>query len=97
LQINSARGRNPTAERDSPFVAGSVTHAGDARSPAAHRCCGHDDRRRAVPDRFAVTAQVAGIDIQTVGLILMIVGIVGLALGLLLTARRSSGRPPDGL
>ena len=46
---------------------------------------------------FAVTAQVAGIDIQTVGLILMIVGIVGLALGLLLNARRSSGRPPDGL
>jgi len=46
---------------------------------------------------FAVTAQVAGIDIQTVGLILMIVGIVGLALGLLLIARRSSGRPPDGL
>jgi uncharacterized protein DUF6458 len=46
---------------------------------------------------FAVTAQVAGIDIQTVGLILMIVGIVGLALGLFLTARRSSGRPPGGL
>jgi hypothetical protein len=46
---------------------------------------------------FAVTAQVAGIDIQTVGLILMIVGIVGLALGLYLTARRPSGRPPGGL
>jgi Domain of unknown function (DUF6458) len=46
---------------------------------------------------FAVTAQVAGIDIQTVGLILMIVGLVGLALGLFMTARRSSGRPPDGL
>ena len=46
---------------------------------------------------FAVTAQVAGIDIQTVGLILMIVGVVGLALSLLLTVRRSSGRPPDGL
>jgi len=46
---------------------------------------------------FAVTAQVAGIDIQTVGLILMIVGVVGLALGLILTVRRPSGRPPDGL
>jgi hypothetical protein len=46
---------------------------------------------------FAVTAQVAGIDIQTVGLILMIVGVVGLALGLILTAQRSSRRPPDGL
>jgi len=46
---------------------------------------------------FAVTAQVAGIDIQTVGLILMIVGVVGLALGLVLTVRRPSGRPPDGL
>jgi len=46
---------------------------------------------------FAVTAQVAGIDIQTVGLILMIVGVVGLALGLLMTARRSSRRPPDAL
>ena len=31
---------------------------------------------------FAVTAHVAGIDIQTVGLILMIVGVVGLALSL---------------
>jgi len=46
---------------------------------------------------FAVTAHVAGIDIQTVGLILMIVGVVGLALGLILTAQRSSRRPPDGL
>ena len=45
---------------------------------------------------FAVTAHVAGIDIQTVGLILMIVGVVGLALSLLLAARRPSGRPPDG-
>jgi len=46
---------------------------------------------------FAVTAHVAGIDIQTVGLILMIVGVVGLALSLLLAARRPSGRPTDGL
>jgi hypothetical protein len=46
---------------------------------------------------FAVTAQFAGIDIQTVGLILMIVGIVGLALTLILTAQRSNRRPPGGL
>lgn len=32
--------------------------------------------------RYAVTATVSGIDIQTVGLILMIVGIVGLLLSL---------------
>jgi protein-S-isoprenylcysteine O-methyltransferase Ste14 len=33
--------------------------------------------------RYAVTATVSGIDIQTVGLILMIVGIAGLVLSLL--------------
>lgn len=33
--------------------------------------------------RYAVTATVSGIDLQTVGLVLMIVGIVGLALSLL--------------
>ena len=33
--------------------------------------------------RFAVTATVAGIDIQTAGLILIIVGIIGLILSLL--------------
>jgi hypothetical protein len=32
--------------------------------------------------KYAVTASVAGIDIQTVGLILMIAGAVGLAIGL---------------
>jgi hypothetical protein len=31
---------------------------------------------------FAVTATVAGVDIQTVGTILMVVGVVGLILGL---------------
>jgi membrane protein implicated in regulation of membrane protease activity len=45
---------------------------------------------------FAVTAHVAGIDLQTVGLILMIVGIVGLAIGLVFMSRRSTAtRPPD--
>ena len=36
---------------------------------------------------FAVTATVAGIDIQTVGVILMIVGVLGLVLGLWLYSR----------
>ena len=36
---------------------------------------------------FAVTASVGGIDIQTVGWILMAVGIVGLILGLLVWNR----------
>jgi hypothetical protein len=42
---------------------------------------------------FAVTADLAGIEIQTVGLILMIVGVIGLALGLMLATRRP-GRGP---
>ena len=38
---------------------------------------------------FAVTAELAGIDIQIVGVILMAVGVVGLILGLvLLNSRR---------
>lgn len=48
--------------------------------------------------KFAVTATVAGIDIHTVGLILMIVGLVGLALGLfaMASARRGPApRPPS--
>jgi Flp pilus assembly protein protease CpaA len=44
---------------------------------------------------FAVTAQVAGIDVQTVGLILMIVGAIGLAIGLMLMARRRPPGTPD--
>jgi hypothetical protein len=46
---------------------------------------------------FAVTATLAGVDIQTIGLILMIVGVVGLALGLLLSMRRPGPGPgpPD--
>jgi hypothetical protein len=43
---------------------------------------------------FAVTATVAGIDIQTVGLILMVVGVIGLALGLFVLARRPGPGPP---
>lgn len=45
---------------------------------------------------FAVTASVAGIDINTVGLILMIVGALGLILGLLFAGRRRyPGEPID--
>ena len=43
---------------------------------------------------FAVTATVAGIDIQTVGVILMIAGAVGLVLGLIFMASASRGGPP---
>jgi len=50
---------------------------------------------------FAVTATVAGLDIQTVGLILMIVGVIGLVLGLFFLSRRPGAgpgpRPPDRL
>jgi uncharacterized protein DUF6458 len=46
--------------------------------------------------KFAVTATVAGIDLQTVGVILMIVGVVGLILGLIMmsSARRTGPPPP---
>jgi hypothetical protein len=42
--------------------------------------------------RYAVTAQVEGISLTTVGLILMIVGIVGLVLSLLFVLVRSPWR-----
>lgn len=43
--------------------------------------------------RYAVTASVAGVDIQVIGLILMIAGVVGLVIGLyMLTVAR---RDPD--
>jgi beta-lactamase regulating signal transducer with metallopeptidase domain len=52
--------------------------------------------------KYAVTAHVSGLDIQTVGVILMLVGILGLILSLLYTfvwsdrARaRSAGAPYD--
>jgi membrane protein implicated in regulation of membrane protease activity len=38
--------------------------------------------------RWAVTAHVAGIDIQTVGLILLVIGVIGLAFSLAWTFRR---------
>jgi hypothetical protein len=46
--------------------------------------------------KYAVTAHVAGIDLHTAGLILMIVGVLGLLLGLFLwnRDRTSAGAPP---
>ena len=42
---------------------------------------------------YAVTATVAGVDIQTVGVILMVAGVVGLVIGLflLMSERRRVG------
>jgi hypothetical protein len=42
---------------------------------------------------FAVTATLAGIDIQTVGLILMVIGVIGFVLTLVLSRR--GGEPPS--
>jgi hypothetical protein len=46
--------------------------------------------------RFAVTAELAGIDIQVVGTILMIIGVLGFAISLFLylQGRRSAAPPP---
>jgi Flp pilus assembly protein protease CpaA len=46
--------------------------------------------------RFAVTAEVAGIDLQTVGVILMVVGVLGFAitLALYLSRRDRASVPP---
>jgi uncharacterized protein DUF6458 len=45
--------------------------------------------------KYAVTASVEGIDLHTAGLVLMIVGGVGLALGIYFLARgRSTDVPP---
>jgi Flp pilus assembly protein protease CpaA len=44
---------------------------------------------------FAVTAQVAGVDLQTVGYILLAIGVLGLLLGLwMMSAGRRGGDPP---
>jgi uncharacterized protein DUF6458 len=42
--------------------------------------------------KYAITADVSGIDIQVVGVILMVVGILGLAISLLILAM---DRPPS--
>ncbi len=41
--------------------------------------------------KFAVTATVSGIELATVGVILMVVGIIGLALSLMFLARAERG------
>jgi Domain of unknown function (DUF6458) len=49
--------------------------------------------------RYAVDATVAGVDIQTAGLILMIIGVVGLVIGLFLVTQQRSqapAAPPPG-
>jgi Domain of unknown function (DUF6458) len=43
--------------------------------------------------KYAVTATLAGVDIQTVGVILMVAGLAGLLIGLFLLA--SERRRPD--
>lgn len=45
--------------------------------------------------RYAVTATVQGIELQTVGLILMIVGIIGLVISLAVEFLPSDRRAPD--
>jgi Domain of unknown function (DUF6458) len=49
---------------------------------------------------FAVDADISGLEIQTVGLILMVVGILGLIISFFLmnqaTRRRRPGEPADG-
>jgi Domain of unknown function (DUF6458) len=43
--------------------------------------------------KYAVTASVAGIEIETVGLILMIAGAIGLVIGLFLLTQADRRRP----
>ena len=43
--------------------------------------------------RYAVTATVAGVDIQTAGLILIVIGVVGLVIGLFLLTQGRDDRP----
>jgi Domain of unknown function (DUF6458) len=46
--------------------------------------------------KYAVTATVAGIDIQTVGVILMVAGVVGLVIGIfMMVSARGDVRPGD--
>ena len=47
--------------------------------------------------RYAVTADLSWLDLQTAGLILMLVGAVGLAIGLFLLIRGRSADIPPGL
>jgi uncharacterized membrane protein len=44
--------------------------------------------------KYAVTATVAGIDVHTAGLILMVVGVVGLVIGLFLITQTTRAERP---
>jgi hypothetical protein len=44
--------------------------------------------------RYAVTASVSGVELETVGLILMIAGIIGLVISLAIIFLRDNDRPP---
>ena len=57
-------------------------------SSDANRSVPLPDRRRGDPV-FAVTATLAGIDIQIVGLILMVIGVIGFVLSLIVGRRQS--------
>ena len=43
---------------------------------------------------FAVTVELEGIDIQVIGFILMVGGVIGLIFGLTMRQRRIGGGPP---
>ena len=45
--------------------------------------------------RYAVTVSISGIELQTVGLILMIVGIIGLVITLFVMFQRNDRVDPD--
>ena len=47
--------------------------------------------------KYAVTAHVSGVDLQTVGVILMVIGVAGVLIGLyvMFTTRRGTGGPPS--
>jgi hypothetical protein len=45
--------------------------------------------------RYAVTVTVEGVELDTVGLILMITGIIGLVISLAITFMGNGGRSPD--
>ena len=97
--------KSPSRTKSSPQTG---TAADSGTSPTEHRT-GGDSVRTYVLDtsvlisdprailRFAVTATLAGIDIQTVGTILMVIGVIGFALSLwfyLAARRRAPGPPP---
>lgn len=45
--------------------------------------------------RYAITDSISGIDLEVVGLILMIAGVAGLAIGLFMMTARDRDRPRD--